>query len=293
MRLSAFQWFSGAIALPLFFNILNTATPVAAEPANLSKQSDRVDNSLVTSLNLTVPVEAKIATARGSSATVKPSLQPSSVKPKAKISNRRSSPLVLPTISVDDEPVPHVKNNSTTAVNLSLTNTSTNRRPATILKHRSGKLSHGSLGGNYMRLVREPNRGTNELGNPIYTLETYIDGALDRRFKTVSGTTRSQQADRNIGNNHAPLPDGLYAVSNWVSPSNIREVDGTFISIFPQFKTNRTELGIHRDPSFNKSNGYDGTSGCIGMTTDEDRDAINNFVTKYRPHKLLVDIAPM
>ena len=153
-------------------------------------------------------------------------------------------------------------------------------------------MSRAPFSGNYLRLVREPDKGTNDLGNPIYTLEIYIDGELDRKFNAVSGTTRSQKADRNIGNNNAPLPDGLYDVSNWITMSNIREVDRTFVGITPKFKTNRNDLGIHLDPSFNKRNGYDGTSGCIGLTTPEDRDAINNFIIKYHPRNLVVNISP-
>jgi hypothetical protein len=299
MNLSVLKWSSGAISLPLLFTILNSSTPVGAEQVNRSKQIDRTDNSVVTALNLTIPVEATIASDLGHSLTVKQSLRASSTatiaKPKSNLPKQRLSPLILPTISVERESVPQNKADrpKDVAVNLVLTDTKDTRRQKPNSKPRVGIVSRRSIGGNYMRLVREPNRGTNAVGNPIYTLETYIDGELDRRFKAVSGTKNSQQADRNIGNNHAPLPDGTYAVSNWIANSNIREVDGTFISIIPQFKTNRTELGIHRDPSFNKSNGYDGTSGCIGMTTDEDRDAINKFVTKYNPQKLLVDIAPM
>jgi hypothetical protein len=291
MTLSALNWSAGAIVLPLFFTILNGATPVSAEPVNRSQQIDRADRSAVTNLNLTIPVEATIAIDRDRSATVKSSLHASStvtaassnrgiaVKPKSNMTKQRFDPQILPTVSVDDE---------SSAVNPARTATKDTPRTRTKL----GKLPRSSMSGNYLRLVRDPNKGTNSVGNPIYTLETYINGELDRRFKAVSGTARSQQANRHIGDNHAPLPDGMYEVSNWITPSNIREVDRTFISIIPKFQTNRTELGIHLDPSFDRPNGYDGTSGCIGMTTDRDRDAINNFVTKYRPNKLLVKILP-
>jgi hypothetical protein len=307
MNLSAFKWSAGAIALPLFFTTLNAATSVNAEQINRSKQIDRVDNSAVATLNLTIPVEATISLDRGRNTTIKPLLRASStattspnrdsaVKPKSNLAKRRLSPQILPTISVDSDPDPQVKidrsKSVVAAVSPAVTTTKDTRSSKTSSKNKSRQVSRSSLSGNYLRLVRNTSKGTNSVGNPIYTLETYIDGELDRRFNTVTGTARSQQADRHIGDNHAPLPDGIYEVSNWITMSNLREVDGTFISITPRFSTNRTELGIHRDPSFNKSNGYDGTSGCIGMTTDEDRDAINNFVTKYRPNKLLVKISP-
>jgi hypothetical protein len=305
MNLSALNWSAGAIVLPLFLNILHGAAPVSAEQINRSKQIDRANNSTVIDLNLTIPPDAKIAIDRRSN--VKSSLHASSrvttaspnrnsaLKPPSNLTKQRMSPLVMPVIAVDSEAVAlksDRQNIVVTAVNPTPTATKDTPRTKTNAKQKSGKLSRSSIGGNYLRLVRDPHRGTNSLGNPIYTLETYINGQLDRRFKAVSGTARSQQADRHIGDNHAPLPDGMYAVSHWITLSNIQEVDRTFISITPKFQTNRTELGIHLDPSFDRPNGYDGTSGCIGMTTDEDRDAINNFVTKYRPNKLLVKILP-
>ncbi len=146
------------------------------------------------------------------------------------------------------------------------------------------------LDGNYLRLVNDASKGKNSVGNPIYTLETYINGRKDREFNVVSGTATTQHIDRNRGNNFAPLPDGLYDVSDRIVPGKTLEVGKTFISISPKFETSRTELGIHLDRSYNSSNGYDGTAGCIGMTTPTDRDAINQFVTKYRPHNLFVSI---
>jgi hypothetical protein len=149
------------------------------------------------------------------------------------------------------------------------------------------------LSGNYLRLVRDPDKGNNDLGNPLYTLEAYVDGQIYQTFNAVSGTASSQNADRNSGNNVAPLPDGLYAVSGQIVTGAVPEVGKTFIGIFPKFETGRNDLGIHLDPSFNKRNGYDGTAGCIGMTTAADRDAINEFVTKYHPHKLIVRIVSL
>lgn len=152
-------------------------------------------------------------------------------------------------------------------------------------------ISRPLLGGNYLRLVRNANKRVNELGNPIYTLEAYVNGRIERTFNVVSGTATTQNIDRSQGNNFAPLPDGAYLVSDRIIPGMTPEVGQTFISIFPRFETERENLGIHLDRSFNKSNGYDGTAGCIGMTTIADRDAINEFVTKYQPRNLFVKIA--
>ncbi len=151
-------------------------------------------------------------------------------------------------------------------------------------------ISRPLLGGNYLRLVKNAHKRVNEVGNPIYTLEAYVNGKIDRTFNVVSGTATTQNIDRTQGNNFAPLPDGAYLVSDRIIPGMTPEVGKTFISIFPRFETERENLGIHLDRSFNKSNGYDGTAGCIGMTTIADRDAINEFVTKYQPRNLFVKI---
>ncbi len=306
MKAFVIKLLSGAVALPLFITILNGSTPVSAEQISRPKHLTAETNSAVTDFNLTIPVEATFSTDRGRTPSFKPSVRANSTVDRSAIGNRatkaksptvkrRLATNVLPSISVSNDRSPQVKSdrqrNKAIAVNTSLVLTKDNRRPKSTFKHDSARLSRASLGGNYIRLVRDPDKGTNNLGNPIYTLETYIDGELDRRFDAVSGTARSQKVDRNIGNNNAPLPDGTYNVSGWITPSNLREVDRTFISITPRFKTNRNDLGIHLDPSFNKPNGYDGTSGCIGLTTSADRDEINDFVTKYRPHRLLVKIS--
>ncbi len=158
------------------------------------------------------------------------------------------------------------------------------------MRRKIAAVSQPPLSGNYLRLVRDPNKGTNDNGNPIYTLEAYIGGERYQKFNAVSGIASSQNLDRNRGMNHAPLPDGLYHVSDRIVPGAVPEVGRTFVGIYPQFDTNRSDLGIHLDPSFNQRNGSDGTSGCIGLTTAADRDALNEFVLKYHPRNLYVSI---
>jgi hypothetical protein len=150
--------------------------------------------------------------------------------------------------------------------------------------------SRSAFGSNYLRLVRNSQKGTNAVGNPIYTLEAYVNGQKYRSFDAVSGTANTQNLDRHLSEKAAPLPDGTYNVSDRIIGGMTTEVGKTFISIFPRFETERQDLGIHLDPSFNKTNGYDGTAGCIGMTSAADRDAINDFVLKYRPRNLFVKI---
>lgn len=141
-----------------------------------------------------------------------------------------------------------------------------------------------------LRLIPDPQRRTNQLGNPLYLLEVYLDGQVIYTLETVTGRSFSQQRNRHIGGTEAPLPDGEYRISSRIVPGSMKEVGGTFIPISPRFRTGRSDLGIHYDPSFNQYNGEDGTSGCIGLTNKADRDLINRFVKNYHPQNLIVDI---
>ena len=140
----------------------------------------------------------------------------------------------------------------------------------------------------YLRLVYKYPGRTNDLGNPVYTLEAYVNGQKYRSFKAVTGTQYTQNHDRDRANLAAPLPDGLYKVSSNIVVGAVPAVGRTFVPIYPQFKTERSDLGIHLNPSFNKRNGHDGTAGCVGLTTPADRDAINRFVLQYHPNHLFV-----
>jgi hypothetical protein len=131
---------------------------------------------------------------------------------------------------------------------------------------------------------------TNHLGNPIYKLEAYVDGKKYYSLDAVTGRSYTQNADRNLNGSEAPLPDGNYQIDRQIVAGLITEVGGNFVAIYPKFKTGRTDLGIHYDPSFDLDNGEDGTSGCIGLTTSKDRDKIENFILQYQPQQLIVDL---
>jgi hypothetical protein len=141
-----------------------------------------------------------------------------------------------------------------------------------------------------LKFVKNTGLGTNKLGNPIYSLELYRNGKLEKSFISVSGRAKTQNRNRNLSGSEAPLPDGVYSVSNRLTNGFLFEVGGKFLPIYPRFSTSRTALGIHYDPSFDRNNGEDGTSGCIGLTTTADRDLVQNFVLKYKPKTLIVEI---
>jgi hypothetical protein len=142
----------------------------------------------------------------------------------------------------------------------------------------------------YLKLVPSKGGKTNRVGNPIYKLEVYVDSKRYRIFNAVTGKAYTQRKNRDRHDSAAPLPDGVYRVSSRILPGDHGELGRTFIAIYPRFKTNRNKMGIHLDPSYNKRNGKDGTSGCIGLTSQLDRDDFNQYIRKYHPHNLIVRI---
>jgi hypothetical protein len=281
MKSSIFKLYSVAIALPLIVVNLIAANPAGAELIDRSRSRVDEPTPSVTDLNLSIPIDRE-------QSNPEPEIPVKPARKNLPITDRDAK-----TAATTEQPskAKSIRRRSIVATNFnSSTVVRESSRSKSSSRQRLAAVSPPPLSGNYLRLVRDSSKGTNDNGNPIYTLEAYIGGERYQRFSAVSGIASSQQFDRNVGNNHAPLPDGLYRVSDEIVPGAVPEVGRTFIGIYPQFQTNRSDLGIHVDPSFNKKNGSDGTSGCIGLTTTTDRDAINEFVAKYHPHNLYVSI---
>lgn len=141
---------------------------------------------------------------------------------------------------------------------------------------------------NYMTLT--PTGRKNRLGNPLYQLRLYVQGEFLASFDTVTGRAYTQNRNRHQAETEAPLPDGIYQVSHLVIPGTHPEVGDRFLPIEPLFPTGRTELGLHYDPSFEKDNGEDGTSGCIALTNRQELDHVLDYISQYKPHYLEVKI---
>lgn len=141
---------------------------------------------------------------------------------------------------------------------------------------------------NYITL--EPTGRTNALGNPLYQLRLYANGQPIGTYPAVSGRASTQNRNRNRAGTEAPLPDGNYKVSKTSIPGTIAEAGERFLPIQPLFQTGRSALGIHYDPSFEKANGEDGTSGCVALTNKRDLNQVLNYVRTYQPKYLKVNI---
>ena len=156
---------------------------------------------------------------------------------------------------------------------------------------RKNSLSYNSqplISDNYMFL--QPTGQFNHYGNPLYELQLYANGQLIDTYKTVSGRYNTQNRDRNIAGTEAPLPNGRYSVAKHHIAGSHPEVGGRFLAISPQFSTGRSALGIHYDPSFEKSKKDDGTAGCIALTNRNELDRVLNYIRTYQPKYLDVQL---
>ncbi|MEM6400266.1 MAG: L,D-transpeptidase [Cyanobacteria bacterium P01_D01_bin.116] len=144
---------------------------------------------------------------------------------------------------------------------------------------------------NYMTLVKTGRK--NAVGNPLYRICLYANGELLGAYDTVTGRAYTQDRNRNKSGTQAPAPDGKYKVAEQITYSPLAEMgDGRrFLQVHPQFSTSRSQIGLHYDPSFEKSNGQDGTSGCIALTNKADLDQVLEYFRTYRPTYMFVDIA--
>lgn len=140
----------------------------------------------------------------------------------------------------------------------------------------------------YLRVVKS--NEVNKFGNPLFILSVYENGVHKSDFKTVIGRAYTQNLNRNIPGNHSPLPNGKYSIdTNWVySPTY--EIGQKFWPIEPNFSTRRSEFGFHLDPSFERDPKEDGTAGCIGLITVQDRENLFNFIKTTKPRYLEVSI---
>jgi L,D-transpeptidase catalytic domain len=141
----------------------------------------------------------------------------------------------------------------------------------------------------------------NALGNPIYMLDIYVGGRIKESYKVVTGKADTQNGDRDKPAIKSPLPNGKYKISQNLEQGDDPEI-GMVLGFNPKqpfiritqngFSTDRTDLGIHVDPSYNIDNGKDGTSGCIGLTNSADFAPLWQYITQHKIIELKVSIDP-
>jgi hypothetical protein len=145
-------------------------------------------------------------------------------------------------------------------------------------------------------LSQASSRPHNKFHNPIYKLTAYRNKTASATFQldAVTGRGFTQSRNRYQSQTEAPLPDGSYSIPSRVVTGTLAEVGGTMVPIFPKpgfdRRMRRSALGIHWDPSFNKDEKEDGTSGCIGLTSKNNYYRVRDFILTYRPRSLEVHI---
>ncbi len=159
--------------------------------------------------------------------------------------------------------------------------------------------SSGQCQGNNNHLFLGNGTTKNQYGNPIYRLSLCVGGQERRSFEIVTGRSFTQLKNRNQSGTHSPLPNGKYRVSSSLTPGMVAEVgkvDGLgvrqpFLPISPMFRTGRSALGFHVDPSYNRDPKEDGTSGCIGLTNPADFKSLWSNIQHYQIKDLQVAIS--
>lgn len=126
--------------------------------------------------------------------------------------------------------------------------------------------------------------------DPIWALSLTLPNGTVKTFQALVGRGDKQRANRNISGNEAPLPTGVYRVTD-IAPItaglNPELGKAAWIGLEPLFNTNRSALGIHHDPSAGKGK-ESGTSGCIGLIRHQDVLELAGLIRQFRVQQLQV-----
>lgn len=118
------------------------------------------------------------------------------------------------------------------------------------------------------------------------------DGVVLDSMKAVTGRAYRQTANRNVSGTKAPLPSGKYQINRSGierGPFDDPELGkGYWIPVTPLFRTGRSDLGFHVDPSWGKLNGESGTSGCIGLENVDATVKLVTWIKQLNVSKLIV-----
>ena len=89
----------------------------------------------------------------------------------------------------------------------------------------------------------------------LRTFAALLLGQPVQHFDAVSGRAHRQNADRHRSGTRASLPAGRYSLGpvEPLGPADPRELGPIWIGIEPHFPTGRGHLGIHLDPSANRT----------------------------------------
>lgn len=129
--------------------------------------------------------------------------------------------------------------------------------------------------------------------DPIWTVSLVdSDGKQINKLEALSGRSYKQYANRHQSGNKSPLPDGIYSIDlEGIAKGPFDDPElgkGYWIPITPLFRTARSALGFHQDPSWGKMNGESGTSGCIGLDSPDSTMKLVEWIRDYKVRKVIV-----
>lgn len=142
-------------------------------------------------------------------------------------------------------------------------------------------------------VLKRTDQSIKQTKDPIWTLELVAnDGKILDKLPALSGRFNKQTANRHTAGNKSPLPIGNYAIDRYgiaAAPFDDPELGrGYWVPITPLFNTNRSALGFHQDPSWGKTNGESGTSGCIGLESSEATIKLVTWIKQFNIQRLSV-----
>ncbi|MBD3883298.1 SH3 domain-containing protein [Phormidium tenue FACHB-886] len=150
-------------------------------------------------------------------------------------------------------------------------------------------LAIDSSANNKARVIATRTRETIGGGLRVYQTEL-IDptGVTLKKVRGISGRV-GKQTPSDVAGSATPLPFGVYTFDR---PGSVEDVPGEFgnawSAITPRFKTERSALGIHYDPSVFKQNANTGTAGCFATPTLEERNTMTAFIQTHKPTHFIV-----
>lgn len=163
--------------------------------------------------------------------------------------------------------------------------------PPTNIPQENSFVSSAKESNNSLRVIKT-SKNVSSTNDPIWRVELVVNDKVVDYVDALIGRSYRQNSNRNISGNKSPLPIGTYSIDSLgisKAPFDDPELGrGYWIPIIPLFSTGRSVLGIHQDPSWGKTNGESGTSGCIGLKSAEETEKVENWIRKYKIHTLTV-----
>ncbi|MBI4781063.1 MAG: SH3 domain-containing protein [Oscillatoriophycideae cyanobacterium NC_groundwater_1537_Pr4_S-0.65um_50_18] len=135
-------------------------------------------------------------------------------------------------------------------------------------------------------------RTPDTLGGGLRVYKTELLDPNNQVIQTVRGISGrvGKQTPSHVAGSATPLPFGIYTfdLPGSVDESAAGEFGNAWSAVTPTFRTERSGLGIHYDPSALKQDANTGTAGCFATPTKAERDVMTKFIRAYKPLYFMV-----